>query len=273
LTALVGRLNDYRTAYETHRQIAPTVHDDADAVNTAPAALATSAATAAAITQLLTIIDTTNAHMAAVYPDIDNTGDMVHNPPGGSIDAVATATPATLASACTRTRTLCQKYMTHRARNDATNNITTSYHAAASSWTYTPTRPDSNANAADAINELLAMLHSHVTNKDHETGSAISYHTIADWRSRTDLLPRANADDVASIVQAKAIFLHLLSAHAGRTVHSNVTNVGYWQPTLYGVDRIHSAYFSAANDADAPAPANENEAAAKLVMLAGFRKV
>ena len=280
LASCESRMGDLQTAYELHRQIAPTVHDDADAVNTM-SAYGGASTTAAVATYTLTNAGVFNAHIRTVYPDIDNTGNLVHYAPGGGIDAVSVTAVVSLSSLCTRARTLCQKYMEHRARNDATYFMGDGYHQAASSWTYSAARPYTYADAANAINELLAMLHSHATNVNYDTGSATTYHDSPDWRARTDIIPRANADDVASIVQAKAVFDKILSDHAGRLSTSDVhtggstvaANLYFWQPTQYGIDRIHAAFYSTINTAATTTPANENMAAAKLVMLAGFKKV
>lgn len=265
-------LEEIRTDMALHVANNPgAYHDSADATATAAlaalAALPNPSTLAARIARTNDLFDIVDAHFTRAF--VAQTGaTFVHHDVADNHMAYATYYPAYSESTLVLTANYLKAQINlHLAR---TLLLAANYHPITDyDNSYLDTYPTDRDTYIKAVSKLLGLFQAHVTNIDSTTGTAAIYHTAADWTSRTDMLGTPT-DFTTAVIMHEALDW-LLSQHAskGLTTHG-MTHAGEAAERPFGIEAIHHAFRSALQSATPTIPANENYAAAKLVLVGGF---
>jgi hypothetical protein len=247
-------------------------HHDADSVTTVACAalvpLPVGSTLAQRIARATELFDILDGHLTRVYLTSGVLTSYAHATIADNHMAYATLYPAydatTVRDCANAMRTA---YTAHLAK---TNLVAANYHATPDSHnTFTETTPTNVENYIKAVGKLLTLLQGHVSNTNTTTGATVGYHTGADWTSRVDQL--GTPTDYTSAVIAHEAIDWALAQHAARGTGTHaIAHAGHVAMRPFGVEAIHHAYRTAMLAATPTIPANENYAAAKLILVGGF---
>lgn len=296
LASLITLTNDIKNKYIAHRADDALQHQCADSINYALLADLTAGTTTAGC--VLTHLASRNifeGHIKTVVNDLSNFDStlgrptslsLVHYPPGDWLSrlTVRISVGATLASAIAATNNMSAKYTQHHeycaaAPLKAPYHSTIAYDGVAtSSLRLAAGIPINAMQYVETINNALNCWQAHVTNTVYANGASATFHTAQDYSSRVDTLPRAASEDLQSAVALREILDHMIDRHVkigSATIFHTIAiaSSSLWNNVPTGAEKIAVRYYDASSDQSGVVPLNENEAAAKLTMIAGWEKV